>query len=692
MSPGKPGHASGREAVFWSDKMNDYLLDSLLHEQAIGNRGEKFSSVAYDNIITGVGQKFGVAIDRSNIKNRLKHIKETFNECKNILGEDSRFKWSAASKRFNADPQVWREVIEKKPEAKKWMTKTIDNYDRLMELFGKDREKRPAVEILKGAPKKKARKEPPKEHQHTSSNGLDFTVADSSNTTVNGSEAPDKAVIKQDISVELDLSELCRTETGIVAIPVCANAYGKGLPYAPENWPCPGDQWYWRVGCRTNAGGHWADRYLTPPPRFRDATGKKTAFASRLQVEEFIKREFPELDLNTFFSKFIWKIPAKGYRIQKGTQQSRLPEPEPEPVVTDPVGPCKARNNLCNLEREGFIESSPAQACDICCTVPGFCRECCCILCSKTVEYSLGGYSYIKCEAVVEENYICGHVAHLNCALRCYMAGTVGGSIGLDVQYICRRCDNITNLMMHVEKLMETCRSLESRDEIEPMLNIGLCILRSSKQPRAKSLEKYMASAMAKVTSGVDIVDVWKMEDDEGRATLNAGENSSPTSAVTVLGVQEQAPEEAVLPGHPDLIDPLVDNKLETSVENLPVYITGDHRTMSAKFKDDIDLALEELKKAQEAEYRLAEEKLCSQKDNILGVYRQLESARAELTHPGPITPTTNYGSMLSNVLNCVDQVKREEEKFKNMLKVAGGFGKTPKSVTQELFGLSADK
>jgi hypothetical protein len=79
------------------------------------------------------------------------------------------------------------------------------------------------------------------------------------------------------------------------------------------------------------------------------------------------------------------------------------------------------------------------------------------------------------------------------------MAGTIGGEIGLDVQYYCRRCDNKTNLMMHVEELLETCQSLKTRDEIEPILNMGLCILRGARQARAKSLEKYMASAMAKV-------------------------------------------------------------------------------------------------------------------------------------------------------------------------------------------------
>lgn len=681
----------GRESVMWSEKMNEYLIDALLHQQAIGNRSEgRFLTAAFDNVINGVGERFGVAIDRSNIKNRLKSVKDKFHECENLFDKESGIKWSAVTRKFQAEPHVWREFIERKPEAKRWMTKTIDHYDRLLELFGKDREKRPAVENPKGTPKKKARKEPPKEKlQQTPSNGLELAIVESSNQTVNENKIPDEVVTEKNIFGELNLSELCRTETGIIAIPVRGNAYGKGLPYAPENWPCPGDEWYWKVGCRASATGHWVDRYLTPPSRFRDATGKKTSFTSKLKVQEFIKREFPDVDPSTFFSMFIWKIPSEGCNIQRGTQQVRLHEPERG--LADPAGPCKARNSLCRLEREGFIETSPAQDCDICCTIPTFCRECCCILCRRAVDYSFGGYGYIKCEAVVEENYICGHVAHLDCALRIFMAGTVGGSIGLDVQYYCRRCDNKTNLMMHVEKLLETCQSLESRDEIEPILNTGLCILRGSRQTRAKSLENYMGSAMEKLKCGVDLVEVWKMEDDDGTSILNAGEVSPPTSGVTVLGAQ-QAPEENTLLGYPYHSDSLVDNELQRAVENLPVFITGDHNVMSVKFEDEIDHALQELKRSQEAEYRLAEQKLYSQKDYILSLYRQLESARSELADPMPLSDSSNYNVLLSNVLNRVDQVKREEEKFKAMMKVANGFGKTPASIVREHFGLSADK
>lgn len=171
----------------------------------------------------------------------------------------------------------------------------------------------------------------------------------------------------------------------------------------------------------------------------------------------------------------------------------------------------------------------------------------------------------------------------------------------------------------------------------------------------------------------------------------NTGENSLPTHGVTVLG-SRQVTEVVVLPGDPDLIDPLGNNDFKTAVENLPVYITGDHNIGSAKFEDEIGLALQELKKSQEAEYMVAEERLYSQKDHVLSLYRQLESERAQLADPIPLSDTSHYGVILANVLSLVDQAKREEVKLKSMLKVACGFGKAPGRVTKEFFGLLADK
>jgi len=138
--------------------------------------------------------------------------------------------------------------------------------------------------------------------------------------------------------------------------------------------------------------------------------------------------------------------------------------------------------------------------CDICCSEPGFCRDCCCILCCKTVSSAYGGYNYIKCQVNVGGG-ICGHVAHMECALRCLLAGKVGGSIGLDAQYHCRRCDGRTDMISHVNNLIQTCRAADLDAEIrKKILNLGACLLRGSQKPVAKELLCRIELAISKVS------------------------------------------------------------------------------------------------------------------------------------------------------------------------------------------------
>lgn len=138
--------------------------------------------------------------------------------------------------------------------------------------------------------------------------------------------------------------------------------------------------------------------------------------------------------------------------------------------------------------------------CDICCAEPNFCRECCCILCCKTVDSKYGGYSYIKCQAKVGDK-ICGHAGHIECALRCYIAGTVGGSIGLDAEYFCRRCDGRTDLIPHAKKLLLTCQYIDSKDDDmkKKILNLCMCFLGGSQKATAKELISQIQLAMSKV-------------------------------------------------------------------------------------------------------------------------------------------------------------------------------------------------
>lgn len=313
---------------------------------------------------------------------------------------------------------------------------------------------------------------------------------------------------------------------GLNLVPVSPEESGEGLPYAPINWPNPGDNWSWKVGRRVANTGHFLDRYLYAPrhlPRLENGGLLKkrgAAFASKLSIERYIRTAFPGADINAFFASFSWKIPAVKNLLKGKTEgftsfppfSRETAEHSLSDLQSEGIG-CKAGNKMCNSLVVQPETSLGAMPCDICCNEPRFCRDCCCILCNKTISLNHGGYSYIKCEATVGEGYVCGHSAHLNCALRCYIAGTVGGSIGLDAEYFCRRCDAKTDLVSHVTRSIEVCKSVDSLEDIENILNLGVCILRGSQKTSAKELLIHIELAIAKLKSGASIEDIWKVGD-----------------------------------------------------------------------------------------------------------------------------------------------------------------------------------
>lgn len=161
---------------------------------------------------------------------------------------------------------------------------------------------------------------------------------------------------------------------------------------------------------------------------------------------------------------------------------------------------CKAGNTKCSsLTMQAKDSSLNFMSCDICCSEPRFCPFCSCMLCCTNISLKYGGYSYIRCEAKVDEEYTCGHLAHLKCALKCYMAGTVGGCIGLDAEYYCRRCDARTDLIPHATKLLQTCESVDCPKDLEEILKLGFCLLRNSKKASAGVLLNRIEQALNKV-------------------------------------------------------------------------------------------------------------------------------------------------------------------------------------------------
>ncbi|GLT99631.1 hypothetical protein SLE2022_170570 [Rubroshorea leprosula] len=111
--------------------------------------------------------------------------------------------------------------------------------------------------------------------------------------------------------------------------PVHPSSSGEGFPYAPMNWPNPGDNWGWRVGKRFNGSGYFQDRFLYLPTSLRQRNSQKM-FASKPALEKYIQSQFPDTDIEAFFASFSWKIPAIMETPAKVDVPSAPQEPPPE--------------------------------------------------------------------------------------------------------------------------------------------------------------------------------------------------------------------------------------------------------------------------------------------------------------------------------------------------------------------------
>nr|POF08040.1 hypothetical protein CFP56_17766 [Quercus suber] len=96
----------------WTDDMDGFLLNVMLEEQNNGNRPNgTWSSQAYSNMCKKYSESFDFAVKKCNIKNRIKTLKD----------------------------EMWEPLIEANPKAKKWKRTPIHHYEKLFDLFSKDR-------------------------------------------------------------------------------------------------------------------------------------------------------------------------------------------------------------------------------------------------------------------------------------------------------------------------------------------------------------------------------------------------------------------------------------------------------------------------------------------------------------------------------------------------------------------------
>ncbi|KAL5571102.1 hypothetical protein UlMin_020699 [Ulmus minor] len=120
--------------------MDVVLLDALLEQQANGNRIDgTFTTSAYNNVLKICREELKYPFEKYHLKNRIKTLKINFNACYDLFKGLSGFSWSLVTRIFEVEPKVWNTLIESKPNAKKWRVTKIQNYDKLLELFTKDR-------------------------------------------------------------------------------------------------------------------------------------------------------------------------------------------------------------------------------------------------------------------------------------------------------------------------------------------------------------------------------------------------------------------------------------------------------------------------------------------------------------------------------------------------------------------------
>ncbi|QHO13628.1 uncharacterized protein DS421_15g517110 [Arachis hypogaea] len=107
------GEATSRDTLRWTDEMDTTFIDALIEECRKGNRvNGTFTTMAYDNILSLLRSIYGNHLRKENLKNRLKTLKDHFGVCYDHFHGLSGFSWNSITKIFEAEVEVWEELIK----------------------------------------------------------------------------------------------------------------------------------------------------------------------------------------------------------------------------------------------------------------------------------------------------------------------------------------------------------------------------------------------------------------------------------------------------------------------------------------------------------------------------------------------------------------------------------------------------
>ncbi|XP_052728720.1 uncharacterized protein LOC108322420 isoform X2 [Vigna angularis] len=132
--------AGTREFIKWTEDMDARLLHSMIEESRLGNRVDgSWTTQAYNNMVKYLHSCGYVNVSKNNVKNRQKVLKDRWREVHDLFGGLSGFAWNAVTMRFEAEDEVWADLIQSRPTATKWRVNSIRHYDLMVDLWAADR-------------------------------------------------------------------------------------------------------------------------------------------------------------------------------------------------------------------------------------------------------------------------------------------------------------------------------------------------------------------------------------------------------------------------------------------------------------------------------------------------------------------------------------------------------------------------
>ncbi|KAJ4772191.1 Myb/SANT-like DNA-binding domain protein [Rhynchospora pubera] len=123
----------------WSKTMDTFLLEVLREQQLKGLKDDRnFQGEAYRIAIKAINAKFNIKITKEKIMNRLKTMKDNMNLGVAAL-KKSGLTWNNSTKKVQAAPKVWDDLIKANPRMRKIRDKEILNFELLCDIFEKER-------------------------------------------------------------------------------------------------------------------------------------------------------------------------------------------------------------------------------------------------------------------------------------------------------------------------------------------------------------------------------------------------------------------------------------------------------------------------------------------------------------------------------------------------------------------------